>query len=85
MIEEVVDHAGGGISQLGLKPMRRFSFLFLISVEYLEPKHVDPRMCELLVLLGKTSMKKTTFSFGHCPSHLSPPERKRFFFIDVFP
>ena len=43
---------GGGISQLGLKPMWRFSSLFLISVEYLEPKHVDPRMCELLVLLA---------------------------------
>ena len=42
----------GGISQLGLKPMWRFSSLFLISVEYLEPKHVDPRMCELLVLLA---------------------------------
>ena len=23
--------------------------------------------------LGKTSMKKKTFSFGHCPNHLNPP------------
>ena len=23
--------------------------------------------------LGKTSMKKKTFSFGHCPNHLTPP------------
>ena len=24
-------------------------------------------------LLGKTSVEKKTFSFGHCPNHLNPP------------
>ena len=26
-----------------------------------------------LCVLGKTSIQKKTFSFGHCPNHLTPP------------
>ena len=28
--------------------------------------------------LGKTSKKKKTFSFGHCPNHLNPPPSPQF-------
>ena len=32
-----------------------------------------PSVAGSIYVLGKTSVEKKTFSFGHCPNHLNPP------------
>ena len=58
-----------------------FSKTLALKIHHIQRKHLNNKSVGRFVkalTLGKTSMEKKSFSFGHCPNHLTLPPWPQF-------